>query len=218
MSYFEDIRREYISKGLTRKDLSENPFTQFDKWMNEAIDAGLDMPNAMSLATSSLEADNLTTGDISLRTVLLKSFDENGFVFFTNYDSKKATQINSNPKAALLFPWLTLDRQIKISGRVEKISKAESLKYFLSRPLESRIAATSSNQSKITTSRNELMLEFNKIKQKFKDGKLPLPDSWGGYRVVPSVIEFWQGQKNRLHDRFEYKLIDRVWQINRLNP
>jgi pyridoxamine 5'-phosphate oxidase len=213
MNYFEEIRREYISKGLTRKDLSENPFTQFDKWMGEAIDAGLDMPNAMSLATSSL-----ATGDISLRTVLLKSFDENGFVFFTNYDSKKATQINSNPKAALLFPWLTLDRQIKISGKVEKISKAESLKYFLSRPLDSRIAATSSKQSKITTSRDELMLEFNKIKQKFKDGKLPLPDSWGGYRVVPSVIEFWQGRENRLHDRFEYKLIDGIWQVNRLNP
>jgi pyridoxamine 5'-phosphate oxidase len=213
MSYFEDIRREYISKGLASKELSDNPFTQFDKWMNEAIDAGLDMPNAMSLATSSL-----TTGDISLRTVLLKSFDENGFVFFTNYDSKKAQQIKNNPKAALLFPWLTLDRQIKISGKVEKISKAESLKYFLSRPLDSRIAATSSNQSKITTSRDELILEFNKIKQKFKDGKLPLPDSWGGYRVVPSVIEFWQGRENRLHDRFEYKLVDGIWQVNRLNP
>jgi pyridoxamine 5'-phosphate oxidase len=211
--YFEKIRREYISKGFARKDLSENPFTQFDKWISEAIDAGLDMPNAMSLATSSL-----ATGDTSLRTVLLKSFDENGFVFFTNYDSKKATQINSNPKAALLFPWLTLDRQIKISGKVEKISKAESLKYFLSRPLDSRIAATSSKQSKITTSRDELMLEFNKIKQKFKDGKLPLPDSWGGYRVVPSVIEFWQGRENRLHDRFEYKLVDGIWQVNRLNP
>ena len=210
MNYFLESRREYISDSLSRKDLNPNPFMQFEKWMNDAIKFKIDMPNAMSLATSDTE--------VSIRTVLLKNFDKNGFVFFTNYNSKKATQIKNNPQVALLFPWLSLDRQVKISGKIEKISMVKSLKYFISRPLESQIAATCSKQSGVVSTRDELMFEFNKIKQKFKDGKMPLPDNWGGYSVIPQTIEFWQGRKNRMHDRFIYtKKLDN-WDISRLNP
>lgn len=210
MSYYQDLRREYMSKGLSRDDLANSPFIQFEKWLGEAIDAKLDMPNALSLATA---ADF-----VSIRTVLLKSFDENVFVFFTNYNSTKAKQIAKNPNAAMLFPWLGLDRQVKITGTIQKISKSKSLLYFLSRPIESQIAATCSNQSSIVATRNDILREFNKIKQKFKNKELPLPDNWGGYALVPKKIEFWQGRENRLHDRFVYELTNNSWEINRLNP
>ncbi len=167
----------------------------------------------MSLATANLQ------GDVSIRTVLLKSFDQQGFVFFTNYESAKARQIAENPRVALLFPWLTLDRQVKIAGRANRISTAESLRYFLSRPRGSQLGAWVSAQSSVIHSRAMLLAKLDEIKQRFADGNISLPEFWGGYRVVPERIEFWQGQPDRLHDRFQYsRQPDQTWQIDRLAP
>ncbi|RLA02293.1 MAG: pyridoxamine 5'-phosphate oxidase [Gammaproteobacteria bacterium] len=207
-----EIRKEYTRTGLCRKDLNDNPFTQFETWYQQAQTSNHPYANAMSLAT---------TGDDqmpSVRTVLLKLFDEKGFVFFTNYSSDKAQQMTENPQAALLFPWLELERQVRISGAVEKISTAESLKYFTSRPRGSQIGAWCSDQSKSISSRSLLESQWNKMKQRFSDGNIPLPDFWGGYRVIPERIEFWQGRENRLHDRFEYRLAAQDWEIQRLAP
>jgi pyridoxamine 5'-phosphate oxidase len=209
--YFAQLREEYKKLTLSKKDLAENPFTQFNKWMDEAIQAHTIMPNAMSLATV---GDN----EVGLRTVLLKEIKNDSFVFFTNYDSKKAHHIQENNQVALLFAWLELDRQVKISGIAQKISKVESLKYFLTRPIDSQLAAYASQQSKIISSRNILKQEFFKAKENFKNGEVPLPN-WGGYAVVPTKIEFWQGRENRLHDRFLYtKITDTSWDITRLQP
>jgi pyridoxamine 5'-phosphate oxidase len=191
--------------------MNDNPFAQFELWMKQASDADLTLPNAMSLATS--DAD-----EVSIRTVLLKSFDKQGFVFFTNYHSKKSQQIQKNPNAALLFPWLDLERQVKISGQVEKISTLDSVKYFSSRPKDSQLGAWASNQSGVLSSRQALLTQFEAMKNKFKKGEIPLPDFWGGYRVVPHRIEFWQGRENRLHDRFVYLKQDKDWIIERLAP
>jgi pyridoxamine 5'-phosphate oxidase len=179
--------------------------------MQQANEADLILPNAMSLATG--DAD-----EISIRTVLLKSFDEKGFVFFTNYASKKSKQIQSNPQAALLFPWLALERQVKISGTIEKISTLDSLQYFASRPKNSQLGAWASNQSHAISSRQVLLTQFEAMKNKFKQGKIPLPDFWGGYRLVAKKIEFWQGRENRLHDRFIYTKVKNDWKIERLAP
>jgi pyridoxamine 5'-phosphate oxidase len=209
--YFAQLREEYKKLTLSKKDLAENPFTQFNKWMDEAIQAHTIMPNAMSLATV---GDN----EVGLRTVLLKEIKNDSFVFFTNYDSKKAHHIQENNQVALLFAWLELDRQVKISGIAQKISKVESLKYFLTRPIDSQLAAYASQQSKIISSRNILKQEFFKAKESFKNGEVPLPN-WGGYAIVPTKIEFWQGRENRLHDRFLYtKITDTSWDITRLQP
>jgi pyridoxamine 5'-phosphate oxidase len=209
--YFSQLREEYKKLTLSKKDLAENPFTQFNKWMDEAIQAHTIMPNAMSLATV---GDN----EVGLRTVLLKEIKNDSFVFFTNYDSKKAHHIQENNQVALLFAWLELDRQVKISGIAQKISKVESLKYFLTRPIDSQLAAYASQQSKIISSRNILKQEFFKAKESFKNGEVPLPN-WGGYAIVPTKIEFWQGRENRLHDRFLYtKITDTSWDITRLQP
>ncbi len=208
---FRSLRREYNKDGLSRKDLDENPFVQFEGWIEQAQKAGIQMPNAMSLATT--DGD-----DIGIRTVLLKSFDENGFVFYTNYNSKKSRQINKHPKAALLFPWLELERQVKISGSVEKLSAIESIQYFSSRPRDSQLGAWASSQSSPINSKQILLSEFAKMKEKFAKGEVPLPDFWGGYRVLPESIEFWQGGENRLHDRFIYTKDKARWQIERLAP
>ncbi len=205
------LRREFTSSGISRKNLDKNPFVQFEKWIDEASKAKLTLPNAMSLATSD-------DSGVSIRTVLLKSFDDKGFVFFTNYGSKKSKQIDNNPKAALLFPWLDLERQVKISGSVEKISTVDSVKYFATRPKDSQLGAWASSQSSPITSRQILLSQFARMKEKFNKGEVPLPDFWGGYRVVPDTIEFWQGRENRLHDRFVYKLENNDWKIQRLAP
>ena len=205
------LRREYTQHGLSRKDLNHNPFVQFQLWMDQAIAAQLALPNAMSLATTDGE-------ETSIRTVLLKFFDENGFVFFTNYHSKKSKQITHNPKVALLFPWLSLERQVKISGRAEKMSASESFKYFCSRPRASQLGAWASVQSAPLSSRQALLSQFNAMKEKFSRGEIPLPDFWGGYRVIPDKIEFWQGRENRLHDRFVYKKQKGNWTASRLAP
>ena len=205
-------RKEYLQKGLSRKGLEENPFLQFEKWYQQAEEAKHPYSNAMSLAT--VGKDLLPT----IRTVLLKLFDENGFVFFTNYNSEKAAQLTENPQAALLFHWLELERQVKISGSVEKITTAESLKYFATRPRGSQLGAWCSDQSHAISSRSLLEAQWDKMKQRFSDGEIPLPDFWGGYRVIPECVEFWQGRESRLHDRFEYRRNNSGWAIQRLAP
>jgi len=208
-----NIRREYNKKKLHLKDLDKNPIKQFDQWFKLALDKVKLDPNAMAIAT--VGKDNKP----SLRTVLLKYYDESGFVFFTNYGSRKSMQIQENANVALLFFWVGLERQIIIEGKAEKISKAESLKYFSSRPHGSQLGAWVSQQSSIISSKSILLSKLDEIKRKFKEGKVPLPDFWGGYRVIPERIEFWQGGENRLHDRFLYtKTSYGNWEINRLAP
>jgi pyridoxamine 5'-phosphate oxidase len=211
-----DMRRDFESDGLDRDQLDSNPVQQFQIWFEDARKADILEPNAMSLATA--DGDGLP----DLRTVLLKYFDDSGFVFYTNYGSRKAREMEQNPQAALLFTWLGLNRQVRIQGNVEKISKAESLRYFASRPRGSQIGAWVSEQSKAITSRGLLEQKVADIKRKFGDGEVPLPSFWGGFRVAPHSIEFWQGRPSRLHDRFEYNLTeqgnDKSWTIERLQP
>ena len=204
------LRKEYLQSGIVREDLNSSPIEQFSLWFSQAMDADIIEPTAMSLATSD--------ESIGIRTVLLKYFDEKGFVFFTNYESKKSRQIQKNPQAAILFPWLALERQVKIIGRVEKISNLESLKYFSSRPKDSQVGAWASEQSARISSRAVLIEQFASMKKKFTKGDIPLPDFWGGFRVVPQSIEFWQGRANRLHDRFIYERQENEWTISRLSP
>ena len=209
------MREEYGSRELRRADLAENPFLQFEHWFAEAREVQIYEPNAMVLSTVGL------TGCPASRTVLMKFFDENGFVFYTNYGSAKAREMEATPHASLLFPWLTLERQVRIEGRVEKVSAAESLKYFASRPRESQIGAWVSEQSSVIDSRSLLLNKMAELKARFKGGEVPLPSFWGGYRVLPERIEFWQGDKGRVHDRFLYSCDQAEangWRIERLAP
>lgn len=207
------IRAKYSTKNLDISNLEKNPFKQFELWFDEALKSKITEPNAFSLATVDKNYS------LSIRTVLLKIFDENGFTFFTNYESKKAKQIEQIQNVAALFSWLELERQVKIEGVVEKISKAQSLKYFLSRPKGSQLGAWVSNQSQIISSRKLLEQKFEELKQKFKNKEIPIPSFWGGYIIKPTKIEFWQGGDNRLHDRFLYELQnDNTWTIQRLSP
>lgn len=207
------LRVKYTTKGLDVKDLDKDPLKQFEIWFNDAINEKLLEPNAFSLAT--VGNDMMP----SIRTVLLKIFDQKGFVFFTNYKSTKAKQIEENPKAAALFAWLELERQVKIEGSIEKIPTGDSLKYFLSRPKGSQLGAWVSHQSEIISSRSLLEQKFDEIKRKFVKGEIPFPSFWGGYAIKPTKIEFWQGGQDRLHDRFLYELqTDGSWTISRLAP
>jgi len=207
------FRGKYTIKHIDIENLHQDAFKQFEIWFNDAINTKLLEPNAFSLATVGNDKKP------SIRTVLLKVFDEKGFVFFTNYESKKAKQIEENPNVAALFTWLELERQVKIEGKVEKISKASSLKYFLSRPKGSQIGAWVSTQSQIISSRALLEQKFLQMKEKFFNKEIPFPSFWGGYAIKPSKMEFWQGGENRLHDRFLYELQeDSSWKISRLAP
>ena len=189
------------------------PFGQFEKWFREAESAKLEEPNAMCLATTDAE------GQPSTRVVLLKDFSGKGLTFYTNYESRKAGELDANPKAGANFLWLPLQRQVNVTGRVERVSKAESLTYFLSRPIGSQLGAWSSPQSQVITSRSVLETKLDQMRRKFAEGKIPLPDHWGGYRIVPERFEFWQGRPNRLHDRFAYSLSDDGgWTVERLAP
>lgn len=209
----EDVRREYLRGGLKREDLASDPIEQFERWLQQSIDAKLQDPTAMTVAT--VDAD----GQPSQRIVLLKHVDTQGFVFYTNYESSKSKDIGGNNKVSLHFPWHVLERQVKVCGVAERVPMAESLSYFLSRPKESQLAAWASAQSRPVSSRQLLMQQFNAMKDKFAKGDIPLPDFWGGYRIVPTRIEFWQGGANRLHDRFEYtQQLDGHWSIERLAP
>jgi len=206
-----NLRKEFRQNGLNRSEIDNDPFKQFSLWFTQAVELSIIEPSAMSLATTDEK-------EIGIRTVLLKHFDDRGFVFFTNYGSKKSQQIEVKPQAALLFPWLNLDRQVKIIGSIEKITTLESIKYFASRPKDSQIGAWASKQSSTISSRSLLVSQFELMKNKFSKGEVPLPDFWGGYRVIPESIEFWQGRESRLHDRFIYQRSENGWSISRLSP
>ena len=207
------LRRSATGFVLDREDLADDPVEQFEGWFSYACETVPLDPNAVSISTVDAE------GRPSSRTVLLKYFDDKGFVFFTNYDSKKARQIDANPNVALLFFWSDAARQVKIRGKAERIPTSETLKYFMSRPRGSQIGAWVSAQSSVVSSRSLLESKFQEMKQKFSNKEIPLPSFWGGYRVVPEIIEFWQGRRNRLHDRFQYtKQEDGSWSIERLAP
>lgn len=208
-----NFRREYLKSGLQRSDLDPDPVVQFGNWLEQARKTDIADPTAMVLATVNKD------GQPSQRTVLLKYFDENGFVFFTNYGSRKAEEIAENDRVSLLFVWLELERQVMINGSVAKISAADSARYFISRPKDSQVAAWVSSQSHKLSSRQVLLQKFSEMKRKFAEGKIPLPSFWGGYQVNPFEIELWQGRENRLHDRFMYrKDSSAIWSVERLAP
>ena len=209
----DNLRTQYMQAGLQRSSLDANPYNSFSKWYEDTISSGIPEPTAMSIATVD---ENQQPWQ---RMVLLKLYDQTGFVFFTNYASRKAQHIAENNKVSLLFPWHALGRQIKVTGTASKLSTAESLKYFITRPRGSQIGAWASPQSKVITSRSMLDAKVEEVKQKFKDGEIPLPSFWGGYRVSASTIEFWQARDDRLHDRFIYQLSEsNEWQLDRLAP
>lgn len=206
-----ELRRNYTRDGLRRNSLDPDPVGQFRRWFTDAVEAELVEPNAMVLSTTDGRRP-------SSRTVLLKAYDERGFVFFTNYESRKARDIAAQAEVSLLFPWYPLERQVGLLGKAERISAAESLAYFASRPHGSRLGAWVSQQSTVITSRKLLEMKWEEVKRKFSEGEVPLPSFWGGFRVVPVEFEFWQGRENRLHDRFRYVRNGDGWTVERLAP
>ena len=213
MSSLTDLRREYASRALEEQDAHADPIEQFAIWFAEALKSQLLDVNAMTLATASAQ------GEPSARTVLLKGADANGFVFYTNYDSAKGRDLAANPRAALLFFWAELERQVRITGSVAKTTATESEQYFHSRPIESQIGAAISDQSRPIENRSVLERKFEELVTKYKDSEVPRPANWGGYRLKPDAIEFWQGRKSRLHDRLLYaRQADGSWARSRLAP
>lgn len=206
------IRRVYSLTELNESTVLDDPFKQFSEWMEEAVKSNIIDPNAMILATSN--KDSIP----SVRVVLLKGFDNEGFIFYTNYESKKGKNLVENPNASILFFWKELERQIRISGRVNKISQKESEEYFHSRPRESQLAALASNQSEVIPGREFLEQKFNEFKEEYHDKEIPLPPHWGGFKLFADSFEFWQGRENRLHDRISFSKDNSAWKIVRLAP
>ncbi len=209
----QNLREDYRAKSLSIEEVAAHPAQQFDQWFLEAMKSEVREPNAMTVATSTKE------GRPSARIVLLKAYDEKGFVFYTNYNSKKGKELEVNPFAAMVFCWLDLERQIRIEGKIEKLSQEESDQYFQSRPKGSQIGAWASPQSEVISDRNLLEKNVEELKSKYQDAEaLPRPSHWGGYRLVPDVVEFWQGRSSRLHDRISYHLDGGEWKLERLAP
>jgi pyridoxamine 5'-phosphate oxidase len=207
-----DLRAEYSQAGLTAADLDADPLRQFQKWFEQALKAGIREPNAMVLATAN------TQGQPSIRIVLLKGIDERGFTFFTNYHSRKAVELEANWRAALNFPWIELERQVNVLGEVTRISPEESEAYFRSRPRGNQLGAWASNQSEVIADRPVLEKRMSELEAKYSGSAIPMPPHWGGFKLNPSEIEFWQGRPNRLHDRFRYLRQAGKWVVERLSP
>lgn len=206
------LRNEYAKMELNQNSCESSPYNQFEKWFDEAIKADILEPNAMVLSTANLK------GAPSQRTVLLKGFDQTGFTFYTNYASRKGKEIASNSQVSILFPWYALERQIIISGTIEKTSREDAETYFHSRPRGSQLGAYVSNQSETLTDRNEIERKLEALEKEFEGKKIPLPENWGGYEIIPHRFEFWQGRKSRLHDRIQYELENNIWKTSRLSP
>jgi pyridoxamine 5'-phosphate oxidase len=206
------MRREYTREALAEADVDADPVVQFGRWFEQAQHAGLLEPTAMTLATATPD------GRPSARMVLLRGFDERGFCFYTNYQSRKGVELAANPRAALVLWWDKLERQVRIEGRVERTSHAESEAYFASRPPGSQLSAAASPQSRVIEDRAVLERRVTELATTLPDGRLPLPEFWGGYRLVPEVVEFWQGRPNRLHDRLRYRRTGDTWKLERLAP
>ena len=207
------LRREYTDAGLDERDVDASPFKQFERWFQEAIDAKIDLPDAMTLATATSD------GIPSARIVLLRGHDERGFVFYTDYESQKGKELAENPNASLVFYWRELDRQVRIAGQVSKVSRENSSNYFQSRPVGSRLAALASKQSEVIPDRKGLEERFKQLAEQYQEEEIPLPSNWGGYRLSPNMIEFWSGRPSRLHDRLRYtRQPNNDWRIERISP
>lgn len=207
-----DLRREYSRPGLDERDFAPDPLSQFRIWFDEAAAAGVVEPNAMTLATADEQ------GRPSARTVLLKGLDGTGFVFFSNHDSRKGRELRANPYAALVFLWLAMERQVCVTGQIEQVTREETEAYFRSRPLGSRLGAWASKQSEVVASREVIEQQLEAVKVRFDDGHVPAPPFWGGYRVIPETVEFWQGRQSRLHDRLRYRREGSAFVLERLSP
>lgn len=207
-----DLRKDYSLAGLAEKDLAKDPFRQFEKWFQEAEAAKLTEPNAMTLTTATRD------GRPSARTVLLKGLDGRGFVFYSNYESRKGRELEANPRATLVFPWIALERQVIVEGSVTKVAREESEAYFHSRPRASQLSAWVSSQSTIISGRRMLEDSLKALEQKYAGQEVPLPPNWGGWRLMPDAVEFWQGRRSRLHDRLRYRREKDGWTIERLAP
>jgi pyridoxamine 5'-phosphate oxidase len=208
----EGIRREYAAGRLDEREVASDPVEQFRRWFEDVLSADLPEPTAMTLATAS------ASGRPSARMVLLKGFDERGFVFYTSYESRKGRELDENPRAALVFWWPELERQVRIEGRVERLTAAESDAYFRSRPPGSQLAALVSRQSRVVPSREELERQLRELEEEYRGREIPRPPYWGGYRVVPEIMEFWAGRENRMHDRLRYRRSAGRWILERLAP
>ncbi|MBW4440300.1 MAG: pyridoxamine 5'-phosphate oxidase [Plectolyngbya sp. WJT66-NPBG17] len=211
-SSIADLRKDYTKETLNETDVDPNPFQQFQRWFDQAVNAELPEPNAMTLATASKE------GIPAARIVLLKAVDDRGFTFFTNYNSAKGKELEANPQAALVFLWTELERQVRIVGTVEKSASEESDGYFFSRPHNSRLGAWASDQSEVIPTRDVLEQKLAALKLEYENREVPRPSHWGGFRVIPREIEFWQGRSSRLHDRLRYQRKEDSWIIDRLSP
>jgi pyridoxamine 5'-phosphate oxidase len=207
-----DLRQDYRQAALLETEANPNPIGQFQSWFDAAVAAQLPEPNAMTIATATPD------GMPSARVVLLKDVDDRGFVFFTNYNSHKGQELTANPQAAIVFLWTELERQVRVQGRVEKIAAAESDEYFYSRPPGSRLGTWASEQSAVVASREVLDQQLADLEAKYANQEIPRPEHWGGFRVMPTMIEFWQGRSSRLHDRLRYQLMGEAWVIDRLSP